>query len=461
MKRKKAPEGFYPRVMSCAVPIMIQNGISMLVGMLDNIMVGQIGTDAMSGVSIVNQLLFVYDLCIFGGYSGIGIFTAQFWGKKDMEGMRYTLRAKVLLGTILTTLCIILLACSSTRLISLFLHEGGSAGNIAVTLENADTYCKVMLWGLPASAMAYVYSFTLRESGETMVPMKAGIAAVFVNLIGNYLLIYGKLGCPALGTAGAAIATVISRFVEMGIVILWTHSHKKEYPFIEKCYASLHIPSDLLKQFAIKGTPLLLNETLWSSGMTVLMQCYSVRGLSTVAALNIANTLSNVFNVVFLAMGNATAILLGQELGAGHFDTIRAFANKLIWFSVFLSCLSAAAMFSTAPFFPRIYNTDPDVMVLAKDFLWISSLLMPMNAFNNCCYFTLRSGGKTFITFLFDCCFSWVVLVPAAFVLSRFTSIPAVPMYFIVQSLEILKSFIGFALVRKGTWIHDLTSYQA
>lgn len=454
-----APRSFYVHVLAVAVPIMIQNGITNLVGMLDNLMVGQLSTEAMSGVSIVNQLLFVFYLCIFGGLAGIGIFSAQFWGKKDLKGMQYTMRAKMILAFALTIIGLFVLYVFRYYLIGMFLHEGADTGNLDETLRYAISYLLVMYVGLLPMAITNVYASTLRESGQTVVPMTAGIIAVIVNLIGNYILIYGKFGAPTLGVTGAALATVISRFVEMIIVVSWTHSNPDKNPYIKGCYNSFYVPKDLVYKFIVKGAPLLANEALWSIGTTMLVQCYSVRGLNAVAALNISNTLANVFNIVFIAMGSATSILLGQELGAGRLKGAKLYAFRLTAFSVILSSISGLLLFIVAPVFPDLYNTTDEIKDIALGLLRVSAICMPLYAFTNSAYFTIRSGGKTFITFLFDSCFCWIVSFPVAYVLSRYTSIPLVYMYLTVQSMDLLKSVIGFIIVMRGKWIHDLTAY--
>ena len=136
-----------------------------------------------------------------------------------------------------------------------------------------------MLWGFLPFALTNTYSSTLRETGETFIPMLGGIAAVFVNLVLNYILIFGKFGAPEMGVEGAAIATVISRYVELAIVAGWTHGHKARNAFIVGAYRSMYIPGKLLRSITVKGMPLLANEFLWSSGMAVLNQCYSTCGL--------------------------------------------------------------------------------------------------------------------------------------------------------------------------------------
>ena len=451
---------FYSRVLTIAIPIMIQQGITNFVGMLDNIMVGRLGTDPMSGVSIINQLLFVFNLCIFGGLSGIGIFTAQFYGKGDEKGIRYTFRMQILLAFLLTAACTVLFFFRGEQLISLYLHEGGSSGDIAETLRQARRYLAVMYAGMLPFAVNQAYASTLRNTGETLLPMKAGITAVAVNLIGNYILIYGKFGAPALGVAGAAAATVLSRFVELVIVAGWTHRHAEQKTYIIGAYRKLFsIPGDLIRRILPKAIPLLLNETLWAGGMAALVQCYSVRGLSAVAAMNISSTISNVFNISFLAMGNAIAILLGQILGGGHLERAKEEARKLTAFSVAICIVTGFLLFLTAGIFPLVYKTSEEIRATAASLIRICGLCMPLYAYANATYFILRSGGKTGITFLFDSCFVWVVYIPVAFILANFTSLPPVRMFLIVELLNVLKCILGFFMVRTGIWAQDLTEY--
>jgi putative MATE family efflux protein len=315
-----------------------------------------------------------------------------------------------------------------------------------------------MFLGLPAFMISQVYVTTLRECGETVVPMKAGIMAVFVNLTFNYLLIYGKFGFPALGVVGAAVATVLSRYVEASIVIIWTHRNKIKNPYIVGIYGTLKVPRNLIWKFLIKGSPLLVNEAMWSIGMAALTQCYSVRGLNVIAGLNIANTMNNVFNVVFIALGDSVAIIIGQLLGAGKMKEARDTDNKIIAFSV-LCCIGVAAvMIIVAPLFPQIYNTSNEAKAIAVQFIIAQAIFMPQNAFMHATYFTLRSGGKTIITFLFDSAFAWCVSVPVAYCLSRFTAVPVIVIFVMVNIADWIKCIIGFVLVKKGVWLQNIVN---
>jgi putative MATE family efflux protein len=313
-----------------------------------------------------------------------------------------------------------------------------------------------MVWGLPAFMMLQIYASTLRECGETVVPMKAGLAAVAVNLVFNYLLIYGKFGFPELGVAGAAVATVLSRYVEALIVIIWAHGHKEKNTYIIGLYRTLKVPAPIAKKILIKGTPLLLNEALWSSGMALLSQCYSVRGLNVVAGLNIANTVNNLFSVVYIAMGSAVAIIVGQHLGAGRMEEARDTDNKLIAFGMMSCTVMASLMVLASPYFPLLYNTSDAARAQATAFIIAQAVFMPQCSFLHSTYFTLRAGGKTVITFFFDCVCLWLISIPVVFVLSRFTGIPAHFIYVAGQMADWGKCILGFVLVKKGVWLQNI-----
>ena len=308
---------FYKHLILLMVPIMIQNGITNFVNMLDNIMVGQVGTVQMTGVAVSNQLIFVFNLCVFGAISGAGIFGAQFYGKGDHKGLRDTFRFKLIFCIALTVLCIGIFVLLGETLISFYLKGEGSTADAAASLMYAKKYLFIMLIGMLPYTIAQCYASTLRETGQTFIPMVAGVAAVLVNLSLNYVLIFGKLGAPKLGASGAAIATVISRFAELAVVVLWTHLHKDKNKFIISAFKSLTVPKKLCGQIFIKGLPLMINETLWAAGVATISQCYSVRGLNVIAAFNISTTFYNVFSVAFMAVGMSIGIILGQQLGSG------------------------------------------------------------------------------------------------------------------------------------------------
>lgn len=449
---------FYAQVVAVVVPIIIQNTVSNVVSLLDNVMVGRVGTLQMSAVAIVNQLLFVFNLCIFGGLAGAGIFATQYAGAHDDKGVRDCFRVKWMIALSMLACALVVLIAFPKRLIGMYLAQETAQADAAATLGFGMDYLTVMLWGLLPFGVSQVYASILREVGETRLPMFASVAAILVNLVFNYFLIFGKCGFPELGVTGAAIATVLSRYVETAIIVVYTHMKSHHFGFIRGAYRSLRVPKPLMISILRRGTPLLVNEFLWSSGMAVLLQCYSVRGLDVVAACNIATTVSNLFKVVFLSMGNAVAIMVGQALGANDIERAKNCTWRLMTLSVGSNLIMATLLALFAPAIPNIYNTEPHVRQIATQLIYVVAVMMPAYSFSHCCYFTLRSGGKTIITFLFDSVFTWCVNVPAAWLLAYKTRLGIVPLYFGVQALEMVKVVVGFVLVKKGVWIHNIVA---
>jgi Na+-driven multidrug efflux pump len=245
--------------------------------------------------------------------------------------------------------------------------------------------------------------------------------------------------------------------VELAIVAGYTHLSSKKHPFIQGAYRSLYIPGKLFTNIVRKGLPLLVNEFLWSSGMAIMNQCFSTCGLDVVPAMNISSTIYNLASVAFLSLGNTVGIIMGQMLGAGtKEEEIRDSNRKLVAVSVTSGVVFGSLMAVFSGVFPGLYNTTDTVRHLATQLICISAFMMPFNSYTNAAYFTLRSGGQTTVTFLFDSCFVWTVCVPLTYCLSRFTGMPIVPLYMISQGLDLFKSAIGAYMIKKGKWIQNL-----
>lgn len=452
----KNDRSYIKKLLLIAIPMMVQNGISNFVNLLDNLMIGQVGTNALSGVAIANQLIFVFYLVIFGATAGVGIFTAQYKGKGDDEGIRYTFRFKIVFNTIISSLCILLLAFLSPYLINLFLLGKGDPADAAETLVIGVDYMHIILISLIPIGLSQAYAGTLRDLGATKVPMYSSICAIFVNLVGNYILIYGHFGLPAMGAAGAAIATVISRFVELAILVIYTGKHSDLFPFIHGAFKDFKIPKDLALKFFLKALPLMANETFWSLGMTAINQCYSYRSLEAVAALNIESTLWNLMGVAFIAMGEAVGIMMGHILGAGELSEAKQKAYTMRRVTVLCGVVFAVIMVCISPFFPLLYNTTDSIRALASGFILIAAVTMPFCAYTHASYFIMRSGGNTVITVIFDSVYTWVVAVTLAYCLSRFTNMDILLMIAIIRGLELIKCIIAFFFVRSGIWVRNI-----
>ena len=458
IKKYIGDKKFYATVLALALPIMVQSGITNFVSLLDNIMVGTLSTEDMSGVSIVNQFIFVFNLMIFGANSAAGIFTAQYHGFRDIKGIRYTFRFKIFINLVAGGLGILLFAIFGEALITAFLHEGSAEGDLVRTLERGKTYLSVMLIGLLPYAISQVYASTMRETGHTVPPMIASIAAVATNFVLNAVLIFGYLGAPALGVSGAALATVISRFVELVILLIWGHTHPKECPYLPGAYRSLHLPRNLFIQIFQKGLPLMFNELFWSLSITMRSQCYSLRGLDVVAAQNINSTIVNLFNVVYLSLGSSIAIVVGNQLGAGEIEKAKDSSRKMMAFSVTCATAMGFILILVSKPFGMLYNTEESVRSLAAFMIVISAIAMPFNAYAHGAYFTLRTGGKVMITLLFDCVYMWTVVLPVAFLLSYGTALDIHWLFIVCQGIEAAKCLLGFIVLKKGNWAKQLVS---
>ena len=447
---------FYKRVIAIVLPMIIQNTVTNVVSLVDNVMVGRLGTLPMSSVAIVNQLIFVFNLAVFGALSGAGIFTAQFFGKNDPDGIRYTIRYKVIVTLLLFGVAIFIFNVFEEPLINMFLHESDANADVALTLEFAKKYLKTILWGIFPFCVAQIFSSTLRETGETVAPMVAGFIAVLTNCLFNWVLIFGKLGFPQLGVQGAAIATNISRYVECAVIIVFVILKRKKFTYFKGVFRSFVIPKKVFKDITVKGMPLLFNEFFWSLGMSLLSVAYSLHGIDVVAGYSISSTVMNLANIAFISLGSSIGIIIGKQLGANEFEKAYDTDRKLITFSVVLSLGIGVVVFLIGDKIPLLYNVSDASKEYAAFFIKVCSLFIPVHAFANASYFTIRSGGKTLVTFLMDSVFIMCVNVPIAFALFYAFHLSIWVIFPIVQAIDIIKVIIGMTLVKKKVWLNNI-----
>ena len=452
---------FLRRVFALMIPVLIQNGITNFVSMLDNVMVGRVGDAETAAVSIAGLLIFIFNLCIFGAVSGAGIFGAQFYGAGDTEGLRQTFRFKVVMSAVITGAATLIFIFFGEFFISLFLTGEGEPEVIARTAELAHDYLMTMLVGLFPFALVQCFASTLRETGRTVLPMAAGFAATLVNLVLNYILIFGNFGAPRLGVVGAAIATVVSRFVELSIVAVGTWVTREKGPFIVGAFTKFYIPVSLMKRIIVKGCPLIINETMWSLGLTTLNALYSTRGHDVVTANSINQTFFNVVAVGFFSLGPVVSIIIGQMLGAGQIEEAKHAANKLIKISLIIGVVIGGLYVGMSFFAPNFYNVGDSVRSIASTLMIICACSMPFEGMMHAEYFAIRSGGKMLITVLFDSGFMWAACVSTVFILSKTTDLSIFWLYGAVQVLNAVKCLIGFVLVRRGDWATNLVKSGA
>lgn len=448
---------FYKTVVTLIFPLVIQQGIASLVNLLDNVMVGGLGTESLTGVGIVNQLVFVVSLSMFGMLSGASIFGAQYAGLKDYKGVRYTLRFKLIAGTIIITVSFIILLIFGETLVTFYLDESANtAASIEKTLSEAMAYLYIAIFTLYPFMISQSISTTLRDTGDTMLPMKASLLSFITNFVLNYILINGHFGFPKLGVQGAAIATVIARVAETVFLIVRVYKNIDKYSYIKGAFRSFYIPGAIVKKIGLTGFPLLLNEFLWSLGMALINQNYSYRGIETIAAMNINSTVWGLFAVIMFSMGSAISIMIGQQLGAGNIEEAKKTDAKLISLSFVVHIAIGLLIVALSGVIPNIYNIEPRVRELTSSLLVVAGLVLPIHSLVNSIYFTIRTGGKTIVTFLFDSVFTWVVSLPLVYVLTHHTSLPVVLIYTFVQLSVMLKLIIGLPLIISGKWAQNI-----
>jgi len=439
---------FYQRVIRLSIPVMIQTGISSFVSLLDNLMIGQLNQNAIAAVTVSNQILFVLMIALFGGLAGPGIFLAQFFGANDKEGVQQSFRIKLIFALAIITAFLLVFFNYGNQIIALFLQD-------PITIGLTADYFFISLIGYVPFTISVIYSSSFRESAESKIPMITGLAAVFVNFVFNLLLIFGLLFFPRLEVTGAAIATVIARVVEA--LMLVAYAHRRKFMFADKVYQSIKININLLKKVLVKGLPLVTSEILWSGGMTALFLAYSSFGEEVIAAMNINNTISNLFFITFGAMASAIAVFVGGELGANRLDTAKDNAYKMIAFGTAIGIVAGVMLISLSGIIPNLYQVSDFVKELATYFAIVTGFVFGIYSYNASSFFVLRAGGATKATFFFDAIFTWFVQVSFVAGLVYFTDLSVYVIFALSMISDVLKAVLGTMFIRSGIWIKNLT----
>ncbi|MDI6452737.1 MATE family efflux transporter [Peloplasma aerotolerans] len=447
MKHLVGDRAFYKTLISVAAPLVLQQLITTSVQLVDNVMVGRLGEQAIGSVAVVNQLYFIVILVTFGALGGAGIFTAQYYGSKDYDRLKETFRFKVIVGFLIATLSFILFTLFGRTFMSLFTDN-------PVTIQGGLNYLNIIKWSAFPWILSVAISNTFREIGITKPLLKISIFTILANTALNFILIFGLFGFPALGIIGAAIATLIARVLEFVLTLILLNT--KGSIFNTKLLKMFVINKKLLSSIVIMAIPLTINELLWSSGQTAYLHAYSTRGDSALAAMNITGAISQLVFVMFGGIATAVAVMVGNTLGKNELEQAKDNAKKLIAFSVGVAIIAGMILFILSFFILGIYDVVDTTKQIAAFNIRVNALFIPFYSFNVALYFTLRAGGDTKSTMLIDSGYMWVVPVPIAMVLAYFTQLPVTLMFLIVQSMEIPKMLFGLSRYQKGYWIKNL-----
>ncbi len=440
---------FYKTLFMVSLPIVVQQLITSSVQLVDNIMVGKLGELAIGSVSVVNQLYFVVILITFGAMGGAGVFSAQYFGSKDFDKLKQTFRFKLLIGLFVALVSFVLFSFFGTFFISLFTSN-------PVTISQGFDYLNIVKWSMFPWAITIAISNTFRETGITKPLLRISVVAILTNTVLNYLLIFGSFGFPELGVKGAGIATLISRFVELTLMFVLLLRRGKI--FSTNVLQIFKIDKKILGAIVIMAVPLLLNEAFWSLGQTMFLQAYSTRGDNALAAMNITNVISQLVFVTFGGIGTGVAVLVGNTLGENNLEKAKDNAHKLIAFAVFFAFLTGIILFVLSFFILDLYDISAETRRIAIFAIRINAVFIPVYSFNVAIYFTLRAGGDTKSTLLMDSGYMWVVSVPIAFALSRFTTIPVTMLFLVVQIFDFPKMLFAIWRYRKNHWVKNLAN---
>ncbi|QWB99509.1 MATE family efflux transporter [Mycoplasmatota bacterium] len=440
-------KAFYKRVLMIAMPIVIQQLITSSVQLVDNLMVGSLGELAIGAVSVVNQLYFVVIIVTFGAMGGAGIFSAQFFGSKQHDKLRQTFRFKLLISLILSSTAILIFSLFGEYFIGLFTDN-------PVTISWGMDYLNIAKWVMIPLTVSSAMSTTFREIGITKPLLRISSIAILLNVVLNYLLIFGHLGFPKLGIEGAAIATLASRTLEFVLLYLLLVFRGKA--FNTSLLKIFKIDGLLFKMIVITAIPLVINEFLFSFGQTFFMQSYATRGDNALAAINITNAISQLVFITFGGIGTAVAVFVGNTMGKNKLKEAKENSMKIIVFAVIFAFVLGLVLFILSFFVLNLYDISTETEYIAKFNIRVNAFMIPVISLYMVLYFTLRSGGDTRSTMIMDSGYIWVVQVPVIYVLSRFTQLPVVILYLIIQSLELPKVVLAYSRYKKEYWLRNL-----
>lgn len=442
--------GFYRRTLGIAVPIALHNLIISAINMADVFMVGKLGETAIAALGISNQLMFLLILFLFGMGSGGQIFISQFYGKGDILNLRRVMGVILMLGVSVSFAAFVGARFWPEELMSLFSKD-------RAVLDYACDYLRIVSWSYLFTAVSFIFQVVLRSTESPKLPVYTGIMTLVLNIVFNWLLIYGNMGFPEMGIRGAALATLIAKAAEMFFTLGYTYINK--LAAAAKLSELFSIKKDLLKQLFVTSVPVFLNEMTWSLGILALNWVYAQLGTEAVAAVNVSDSVTKLFFAAFIGIGNAGGVILGYDIGYGK-DPSVVWENskRLVKLSIGVGVLLSVLVFILAkPMLSFYDNISAEVFELAYEITLVWIIALPFCAFNNLNIVgILRSGGDTRAAFLIDVGALWAVAVPAAFVTGVVCGLPVYTVFAFGKSEEIIKFVFGLKRYVSKKWIRNL-----
>ncbi|AEC03047.1 MATE family efflux transporter [Parasphaerochaeta coccoides] len=439
---------FLPEVFRLILPMVVQNIFLSSLSFLDVVMVGQLGEKEIAAVGLANQVFFLINLFYFGISSGSAIFVSQYWGGKNLDGLRKVMGFSLTFSGIAASVFCFVAMVMPEAVMRIFTQD-------AEVIAFGRMYLEIIGPGYIFAAISYVYSSTLRATGNAKTPLVFSVISLCLDATLNFVFIFGIGPFPAMGVAGAALSTTIGNGLEMSCLIIW--SQLKQAPTALRRTAFIW-GRKFLDAIIKTSSPVILNEVFWSLGMVMYKIAYSRMGMDVVAAVNVTEAISSLFFVIARALNIGTAVLIGIKIGEGKYELSRLYARRLIIIGIACGVLMGLVMAATAPFLPRIFNVSPALRVMTTRTLLVISLLMPLKAITGTLIVgILRSGGDTRFSMLVEMGSVWLIGVPCTFLGALVLKWDIWSVYLLVSLEEIAKAIVGLLRVRSGKWINNVT----
>lgn len=439
---------FYKTMISLALPIVIQNMISSSLNMVDTVMIGKLGEAEIAAVGLANQYFFFYSLVIYGIASSSGIFMAQFYGKQDTVNIHKVLGLGLMIGGAIALLFTGITYLFPQSIMNIFTKEA-DVSSLGVE------YLSIIAFTFLLFSINAVYASALRCTRQPKLPMASSVAALIANTILNYILIFGHLGFKPMGVKGAAIATLISRIIEVSMTLGMVYLGKNT--LAAKAKNLIHIPRELIERFVKSAVHIVLNDGLWGLGVTVCTIAYARTGKQSMAAVQIANTVQNIFFVLIGGLASATAIMIGNKIGEGTEETAYKYAVKSLKLALVLGFVHGLLLLLVAPFIAHWFNVSQDTYVITVNVLRVMAFVIFAKFFNFVMSIgVLRSGGDTKFIMILELLTIWVIAVPVAFIGALVLKLPIHWVVLLVALEEVIKIFVEVPRVLSKKWLNNL-----
>lgn len=448
MKRLFKDKEFFATILTLVIPITLQNLISSSLNMVDNVMIGRLGENEIAAVGLVNQYFFIFMLCLSGINAGASIFMAQYWGRKDKSSIKKVLGLDLVLGTIASVIFTLIALFIPESIMRVFTNE-------VIIIDLGVQYLRIISITFMLTNITQGFSTALRCTGIAKPPMFASLIGVLTNAFLNWIFIFGNLGAPVMGVAGAALATSIARLVETAIVLVYAYSPQSVVR--GKLRELLNFNLEFIKNYFKTSYSVILNELVWALGMTTYSAIYARIGIKEVASMQIATTINNMFMVLCIGLAVAASIMVGNKIGAGEEEVAINYAGKLGVLAPMIGVVIGAALWISAPIVTGAFKISEDTIKLTVTVLRTMAFFAPLRFFNVLMIVGIfRGGGDTTYSMLVQLGTIWCFSIPVGFIGAVYFKLSLPAVYLIICMEELIKVIFEWARLRSKKWVKSI-----